>query len=93
MTIEDFFLNDYKKIKETNIELEKKCKLLQIENDKSRHQLKEIVSFLKLGRPYDTGSDYGFFLMTYWLSGQPKEKATRLLKKLGVDIEQAKEQE
>lgn len=86
MTIEDFFLKDYEKLKKKNIELEKNYKLLQIDRDREKNQLKEIVDFLKKGQPYDTGKNYGYFSMTYWLNGDQREKAMKLLRKLGVEI-------
>lgn len=92
MTIEDFFLKDYEKLKKKNIELEKNYKLLQIERDREKFQFKEVVDFLKRGQPYDTGDNYGYFSMTYWLNGDQREKAMRLLKKIGVEIKKDKEQ-
>ncbi len=86
MTIEDFFLHDYERLKKKNIEFEKNYKLLQIEHDKMKFQLKEVVDFLKKGQPYDTGENYGYFSMTYWLNGDQRKKAMKLLKRIGVEI-------
>lgn len=91
MTLEDFFLKDYEKLKRKKEELEKNYELLKIETEQDRARLKEVVGFLKKGNPYDTGSKIGFLSLTYWLCGEEKEKAIKLLKKLGVEIEGTKE--
>lgn len=86
MTLEEMFIKDYEKIKRQNIELEKNNKLLQIEHEKESALLKEIVTFLKKGAPYETGKDYGYFTLTYWLQHAEKERALKLFKKLGISV-------
>ncbi len=86
MTIEDFFLKDYQKLKSKNVELEKNYKLLQIERERDKKALKEVVDFLKKGQPYDTGHNYGYLSMTYWLNGEEREKAMKLFSKIGISL-------
>lgn len=91
MTIDDFSLKNYEKLKSKNAELEKNNKLLQIERDREKSQLKEVVDFLKKGQPYDTGDNYGYFSMTYWLNGKEREKTKKLLKKLGISLKKERD--
>lgn len=86
MKIDKFSLKKYERLENKIIELEKNYKLLQIESERDKSQLKEIVDFLKKGRPYDTGDDYGYLSMAYWLNGDQREKAMGLFKKHGISL-------
>ncbi len=88
MSLEEFFIKDYEKVKRINMELEKSNKLLKIEHDKIESHLKEIIDFLSKGQPYDTGAAYGYFSLSYWLNGKERERAIKILKRLGIKIKE-----
>lgn len=100
MTLEEMFVKDYQEIKEENkkllkekeeilIENEKEKKLLEIELNEKKTLLSDVAAFLKESRPKISNGGY-LWLDSYLLSGEEKDKAIELLKKLGIAIEEEK---